>query len=426
MPPWLPLVSWSPLPLGSPPALALLARGVLARDARCDLDAALVQVLLYLLIVLPAEAEAVRARDVLLRVDLVGHPRLVRALVLAPHLPLAGVVLEGRLADHRDTFLRGADRLAHAAAAARFHVGVVQAVGRHVEAGVGALDPAERALDALVEVDDRAHGARRVFLEVRVALRDVALAALHGLAHRDGRNGHAFAHLPPLRLLEGERRLGVALGDLDRTRLEPVVGLARRRRLELGAPLRLLDRRADRVERQKAGLELGQGAQDARLGVILLVDPEAGEGGLGRNESQVVRRVLLVNVLEQRRRCLERGHEDGAVRDRQPIDGLKPVPGPGLDALAEGVVDADGDVDFLGLVARHVLLELLLGVGDDRKVFGGDAVALGAVAVAAERYAPSARLAGRQHDAAADARREVLLEDAAVDDLTREMRHRSS
>src|SRR4029077_14422019 len=101
-------------------------------------------------------------------------------------------------------------------------------------------------------------------------------------------------------------------------------------------------------------------------------------------------------------------------------------PGPGLDALGEGVVDADGDVDLLGLVARHVLLELFLGVGDDREILGGNAVALGAVTVAAERYAHSAGLAGRQHDAAADARREVLLEDTAVDDLTREMRHRSS
>src|SRR5713101_6479876 len=132
MPPWLPPVSWSPLPLGSPPALALLARGVLARDARCDLDAALVQVLLDLLIVLPAEAEAVRARDVLLRVDLVGHPGLVRALVLAPHLPLAGVVLEGRLADHGDAVLGGTDGLADPAAAAGLHVGVIETLGRHV------------------------------------------------------------------------------------------------------------------------------------------------------------------------------------------------------------------------------------------------------------------------------------------------------
>src|SRR5207247_2640701 len=77
-------------------------------------------------------------------------------------------------------------------------------------------------------------------------------------------------------------------------------------------------------------------------------------------------------------------------------------------------------------VARHVLLELFLGVGDDREVLGGDAVALGTVAVATEGDAPSARLACREDDAAADARREVLLEDAAIYDFTREMRHRSS
>ena len=100
-----------------------------------------------------------------------------------------------------------------------------------------------------------------------------------------------------------------------------------------------------------------------------------------------------MDVLEELARGLERGHQHGAAGDGQPVDGLQPVPGPGLDALGEGVVDADGDVDLLGLVAGHVLLELFLRVGDDGEVLGRDAVALRAVAVAAEGDAPPAGLA---------------------------------
>src|SRR5215831_19070754 len=175
--------------------LALLGPGVLAGDACGDLEAALLQVLLHLLLVLAAEAEPVGADHVLLGLDLVAEPGLVSRLVLGPHLPLPRVVVEGVLAHHGDAVLGGAHRLAHPAAAARLHAGVVEAVGGHVEAGVRALDPAERALHALVEVDDGPHGARRVLLEVRIALRHVPLAAFHGLAHGNGGDGDALAHL---------------------------------------------------------------------------------------------------------------------------------------------------------------------------------------------------------------------------------------
>src|SRR6267142_1305800 len=99
------------------------------------------------------------------------------------------------------------------------------------------------------------------------------------------------------------------------------------------------------------------------------------------------------------------------------------VPCPRLDALRQGVVHDDRDVDVLGLVTRHVLLELLIGVGDDREVLRGNAVTLGAVSVPAERDAPPARLARREHDPARDTRGEVLLEDAAIDDLTDQGSH---
>src|SRR6266568_3514114 len=228
-------ISWSSLTTGAAfvssamrlSSLPPLGLGVLTGDARGDLDAAHVQVPLDLLLVLAAEAEPVGADHVLRVVDLLGHPRRVLLLVLAPHLPLARVVLEGGLVHHRDAFLGRAHRLADATAAARLHVGVVEAVGGHVEAGVRTLDPAERALHTLVEVDHRPHGPRGELLEVRVALRHVALATLHGLADGDGGDADALAHLPPLGLLEGVGRLGVALGDRHRADLEPVMSLPR-------------------------------------------------------------------------------------------------------------------------------------------------------------------------------------------------------
>src|SRR5437879_1231988 len=172
-------------------ALLGLALRVLARNAGGDLDPAALEVLGDLLLVLAAEAEAVGTHGGLLVADLLRHPGRVLVLVLAPHLPLARVVVEHRLVDHRDALLDRADCLAHATAAARLHVGVVAAVGHDVEAGVGALDPAEGALHARVEVDDRAHRPRGELLEVRVALRDVPLARFLGLAHRDRRDRDA-------------------------------------------------------------------------------------------------------------------------------------------------------------------------------------------------------------------------------------------
>src|SRR5439155_800657 len=102
---------------------------------------------------------------------------------------------------------------------------------------------------------------------------------------------------------------------------------------------------------------------------------------------------------------------------------LQPVPRPRLDTLGGGVVHADGHVHVLWLVAGHVLLELFVGVGDDREVLGRDAVALRAVAVAPEGDPPPPGLTCREHDAARDAGGEVLLEDTAVHDLANQGSH---
>src|SRR5437773_9015356 len=62
---------------------------VLARDARGDLHPSRVQVGLELLLILAAEAEAVRAHGGLLVADLAAEPGRVGGLVFPPHLPLA-------------------------------------------------------------------------------------------------------------------------------------------------------------------------------------------------------------------------------------------------------------------------------------------------------------------------------------------------
>src|SRR2546430_7894725 len=65
-----------------------------ARDARGDLRPTDVQVGFELLLVLAAEAEAVRSHRGLLVADLAGQPALIRGLVLPPHLPLARGVFQ--------------------------------------------------------------------------------------------------------------------------------------------------------------------------------------------------------------------------------------------------------------------------------------------------------------------------------------------
>src|SRR5713226_9747063 len=109
-----------------------------------------------------------RARAVL---DFLQQPLLVAFLVLVPHLPLAVVVAELRLIDHGDAFLHRADGFADAAAAARLHIRVVEAVRGDVEAGVRALQPAQRTLDASVEIHYWSHRARAELLKRGVAVR---------------------------------------------------------------------------------------------------------------------------------------------------------------------------------------------------------------------------------------------------------------
>src|SRR5262249_60143363 len=102
------------------------------RDARGDLDAAVLEALLELLLVLTAEPEPVRADGRLLVADLLAQPGLILLLVLAPHLPLTRVVLEHRLVHHRDPVIDRAHSLTDATAAARLPVGPAPVAGPHL------------------------------------------------------------------------------------------------------------------------------------------------------------------------------------------------------------------------------------------------------------------------------------------------------
>src|ERR1700732_565293 len=91
----------------------------------------------YLFFVLTAIAESVRT--LVLFLDLTLQPGLVTGLVFPPRFPLAVVIGEGDFVDHRHAVLDRANRLAHSAAAAGFHVGVIESFGSDVEAGIRAL-----------------------------------------------------------------------------------------------------------------------------------------------------------------------------------------------------------------------------------------------------------------------------------------------
>src|SRR3990172_500144 len=132
-----------------------------------------------------------------------------------------------------------------------------------------------------------------------------------------------------------------------------------------------------------------------------------------------------MNILDQFVGGLRGSDKHVAIRQGEPVDRLKPVPSPGLYPFTEGVVNADGDVHLFGLIAGHVLLKLFYGIGNDRKVFGGNAVSLRAVAVTAKRDPPPPGPSGGKHNASGDSGRQILLKDPPVHDLTGEVSHLS-
>src|ERR1700674_888679 len=174
--------------------------------------------LCYLFLILAAVTEPVGSLLPVLNLGV--EESKVAWLILPPHLPLAGVVVGLDLVHHCDAVLHGANRLTHATPAASFHVGVVQALGGNVKTGIGALQPAQRALDAGVEVEDRPHRSCGELLERGIARRLEAadrliLRVRHGMALRDTRDRNSIAHFVPLRHFELVRDFGIPLAGLN-------------------------------------------------------------------------------------------------------------------------------------------------------------------------------------------------------------------
>ena len=163
--------------------------------------------------------------------------------------------------------------------------------------------------------------------------------------------------------------------------------------------------------------DLGQRAEEAHVRVIVLEHPETGETGLGLDGGEVVGLPLAVDELDQLVGRLGRGDQQGAARGQQLVDRLQSVPGPGLDTLAQRVVDGDGDVVVVGFVPGKMLLQFLFAVGDHGELLGRDAVAFGRIAVTPEGDADLPILLGGEDDAAADVLGQGFLKNAAVDDL---------
>src|SRR5262249_55185861 len=152
--------------------------------------------------------------------------------------------------------------------------------------------------------------------------------------------------------------------------------------------------------------------------VVLLVNPEPGERRFRADERQRVRGLLLVDVAKDSLDRLNRRHEQAAAGNEQSGERLESIPRPGLDALGQRVVDSVGYVHVLGRVPRSVRREVSLRMREGGEVLGGDAVALRTVAVAAEGDSPPPGLSSAEHDPARDPRRQILLEDSAIYDLT--------
>ena len=158
-----------------------------------------------------------------------------------------------------------------------------------------------------------------------------------------------------------------------------------------------------------SGANLAKRAQHTDVGVVVLVDPQAREAGNTGHDGQVVGGFLGVDVFQQRVGLLAGSHYHCAAGPGELVDGLKPVPGPGLDALAHGVVNVDRNVDVGSLIDGEALFQFLGAVGHDRELLGRDAVTFRGVAVAPESGADLAVFPGRENDGADDVPRQALL-----------------
>src|SRR5215469_2566962 len=368
-----------------------------------------------LFLVLSEIAETVRPFRT--RFDLVFEPDLVTVLIFLPGLPLAGVIVEFGFVHHGDAVLHRADSLTDAATAASLHIGVVQVFRSHVETRVRTMQPTESALDASIEVNHGPHGASAELLECGIAVRtitafDVSRGISDSMAGRNRRYGDALTHLVPLGQLESVRRFRIALIGIYRDGTGALVGAGRGFGFHLIFPF-VHDGSLHGVQAEQFRKNARDRAEDAHVCVIVFIDPQTGEAGSSLNDGEVVGMLLAVRHFNDFFRNLARGHDESPTGFQQTIDRLESIPGPRLYALAQSVIDGDGDVDFLWLILGHSFFQSHIVSGHDGEVFGGNAVALRAVSIAAKGNARFALFVRRQNDCTADVLGESLLINAA-------------
>ena len=99
------------------------------------------------------------------------------------------------------------------------------------------------------------------------------------------------------------------------------------------------------------------------------------------------------------------------------VDGLQTVPGPGLNALAHGVVHVNGYVDLTRFIDGQVFFQFFGAVGYDGELLCGNAIALRRVAIAAKSGAYFAFFTGGKNDGADDVPGQGFLENPPVHHL---------
>ena len=244
---------------------------------------------------------------------------------------------------------------------------------------------------------------------------EAAFSASEAAANANGSDHKGFLHRLPAGQFKAEGFFGVALSGFDRRYLDAIEGSLDRGLLEF--VLLFSDNLLVGFESHKLGTDLRQRAQNSHVGVVVLVHPEAGEALGAFDDGQVVGHFLYVHVLDQFLRFLNRGYKYSGTLFGQLVDGLEPVPSPGLDALAQRVVDDDRYVHSLWLVLGKCLLEFFGIVSDHSEILRRNSISFRGVAVPAERRAYFVLLAGSQHDGPANVPRQILLKYASVNNF---------
>ena len=182
----------------------------------------------------------------------------------------------------------------------------------------------------------------------------------------------------------------------------------------------LVDELLHRLEADQFRQRLGDGAENANVSVVVLVNPHAGKTGNAFDDSQLVGLFPAVNVLQQGRCVLQRNDDESTPRFESLMHRLQAVPCPRFRALAERVIEDHGQVHLLRLILRHSGFERLIVVGDDGEALGWNAVTLWRISVAAEGNAHLAFVMRGQNNAAGYVLSQGLLKDPSVYDFDRE------